>query len=105
MELKSTFVATIEFSDTVFESNSASNGGALYVLTFRDTIDTNNITLINNRATDSGGAMYLSYSLGIYFKLSITLQETMEEELYYIIQYLKYVILKKNKKKHHSLCS
>ena len=62
MELKYTFVATIEFSDTVFESNNASKGGALYVLTFRDTIDTNNITLINNRATDSGGAMYLSYS-------------------------------------------
>ena len=62
VELISTVLATIELSDTVFESNSASNGGALYVLTYRDTIDTDNITLINNRATDSGGAMYLSNS-------------------------------------------
>ena len=34
VELKYTFVATIELSDTVFESNNASNGGALYVLTY-----------------------------------------------------------------------
>ena len=63
VELKSTVFVTIELNDTVFESNNASNGGALYVLTYGDTIDTDNITLINNRATDSGGAMYLSSSL------------------------------------------
>ena len=51
----------IFLSNTVFESNSASNGGALFIH-YYGTIDTNNITLINNRATDSGGAMNLSYS-------------------------------------------
>ena len=62
VELES-FVAIIELSDTVFESNNASNGGALFINTYYGTIDTNNITFINNRATDSGGAMYLSSSL------------------------------------------